>query len=385
MWTILFTLVPLVHLIAGVFPLVFTAPVAATMAAHYLLRAALLVLGANSLEHTRALWLARITASIHAWGNLTAAVLAPIDAALGAQPNTPPPRRTPSRARTPAALLWALVVLPVSAVAFAGGCMRARAAIDLPTGLSLCAVMVNAAPPLLLVARAGYGRGPKLTRTCTLVLVACAAAAAAALGFIPLLFPRNVNFERAARLFIRFLSAERSGRIPPTFPVGWRNDSGLQYSAVNFAFTNAMRGVVADVTTTVNEQADLSGGFYNEGEVGPVKLTWNVAATTSMLAWALLEYPDVWEASPQLRTEATAVLMHGARYMQEVYVITPLSKPPNPNSLTSSKNDQLVYVVCLAPATCMHVMHVCSLNSLPYPALETRTSLARAGASLWCC
>ena len=36
--------------------------------------------------------------------------------------------------------------------------------------------------------------------------------------------------------------------------------------------------------------ADLSGGFYTEGDMGPVKVTSHVAWSTSLLAWSLLEY-----------------------------------------------------------------------------------------------
>lgn len=377
---------PLVHLITGVFPLIFTAPLAAAMVTHYLLRAALLLLRTRSAKHARALWLARIATSIHAWNNLAAAVLATIHAAVGTHPCPSPSRRTPSRSRPPAALLWPFVVLPLSAVAFVGGCMHARAGADLLTALSLCAVVVNAAPPLLLVARAGFGRGPGFSRTCTLMLAASAAAATAAFGFIPLLFPRNVDFARAAQLSLRFLSAERSGPLPPDFPVGWRGDSGLQYSAVNFTFTNVTAGAVSDKTDFFTEQVDLSGGFYNEGEVGPVKLTWNVAVTTAMLAWALLEYPDFWGASPELQAEATAVLQHGSLYMQQVYVITPLGDPLDATRLMPSSDDQLVYVVRPAPATHMHVMHACSRN-LCEPAgaeFDTQTSVAYEAAPLYC-
>lgn len=344
LWALVFTLVPIVHLITGAFPVHFSEAVVAAMAGHYLLRAALL-LRCRSLEQLRALWLSRVAASIFWWPDLKAASLTTLQAATGTPFTGTRGRAGLAQPRTLKPPRWPIAIVLLSAVAFAGGCMHLRAAADVPSALSLCFVAINAAPPLLLLARERLGRGPAFSRLCTLCMLASGAASAAAFGFIPLLFPRRVDYARAGRLALRFLNAERSGSIPAGFPVGWRATSGLQFSAVQITFTNATQGAVTDRVDEFYKTVDLSGGFYTEGEAGPVKLTWTVAVTTSMLAWAMLEYPDFWQAAPELQADATALLLHGALYMQEAYVVTPLQDDLDPTRLQSSGNDQLVYVV----------------------------------------
>ena len=95
----------------------------------------------------------------------------------------------------------------------------------------------------------------------------------------------------------------------------------------------------------VNQTLDLSGGFFNDGDVGPVKLTWNIALTTSMLAWSMLEYPDYWAADIERKNLVASVLRHGAAYISETYVVNPLRDPDDPTRPAQSSYDLLYYVV----------------------------------------
>lgn len=354
MWTIIFTLVPIVHLIFGYFPVNFTVHVVVTMMAHYLVRIVML-LYCDSLKQMRALWFSRVAVSICWWYDFKASLLIPLKAAIG--PGTSFRSRSWSDlapARNIKALRWPFVLLILSIIAFIGGCVHLREVINLPTVLSLCLIVINIAPPLLIISYWNFGQGMLLTRLSTLLMVLSGIAAAAAFTFLWLLYPRDVDFARAARLSLRFLNAERSGVISGGYPIDWRSSSGLQYAEVNMTFTNVTKGVVTDKTDFFFKQVDLSGGFYNDGEIGAVKLTWNIAVTTSMLAWSMLEYPGFWGQSLELQNDISSILMHGALYMQEIYVVTPLQDPLNPGRLMSSSNDQIIYVVRTpAPLHCM--------------------------------
>ena len=44
--------------------------------------------------------------------------------------------------------------------------------------------------------------------------------------------------------------------------------------------------------SSFKKTVDLSGGFYEDGPYGPIKLTKSNALNTAMLAWAILDAPD---------------------------------------------------------------------------------------------
>jgi hypothetical protein len=64
LWTFIFTSVPIIHLIAGYFPVTFTAEVVFTMMAYYAIRTVML-LYCDSFKQMRALWFSRIAISIN--------------------------------------------------------------------------------------------------------------------------------------------------------------------------------------------------------------------------------------------------------------------------------------------------------------------------------
>ena len=125
------------------------------------------------------------------------------------------------------------VVLPflfvsLSIIAFIGGCVHLRKIINLPIVLSLCLVIVNIAPPLLLLMHWFFGQGTLLTRASSLMMLLSFVAGAAALVFLWLLYPREVDYSKAADLSLEFLNAQRSGTLPQGFPIDWRFDTGKQ-------------------------------------------------------------------------------------------------------------------------------------------------------------
>ena len=98
------------------------------------------------------------------------------------------------------------------------------------------------------------------------------------------------------------LQAQVSGELPADFPIDFRMDSGLQYRT---ATVNGEEGVNSKYRPqyslpAFNVTTDLSGGFYEDGPWGPVKLTKTNALTTANLAWAVLDLPTPYEREPQL-------------------------------------------------------------------------------------
>lgn len=94
------------------------------------------------------------------------------------------------------------------------------------------------------------------------------------------------------------MQAERSGRLPQNYTIDWRASSGLQY--LN-ATIDGRRGVVSKyrkqyfLKSFSNVTRDLSGGFYEDGPYGPVKLTKTNAMSTALTAWAALDLPEPFE------------------------------------------------------------------------------------------
>jgi endoglucanase len=86
------------------------------------------------------------------------------------------------------------------------------------------------------------------------------------------------NYGEALQKAIYFYDAQRSGALPANNRVEWRGNSGMQDGA--------------DVGH------DLTGGWYDAGD--HVKFGFPMAATTTMLAWSVVEYRDAYASSGQL-------------------------------------------------------------------------------------
>ena len=93
----------------------------------------------------------------------------------------------------------------------------------------------------------------------------------------------------------------------------------------------------------MQKTADLSGGFYTDGEIGPIKITTHVAMTTSMLAWSLLDYADWWKKDGERLNNALELVSHGMKYVDACYV---------PGNSNSTDEDVLIYQV--PPLPCLH-------------------------------
>jgi hypothetical protein len=330
-------LVPIIHLIFGFWPVNFNFWVTVGMIVHYAVRAVMLHF-AESPKQMRALWLSRIAVSNYWFADLKAAFLIPVKRIVLGDDVSFRSRAwsRESPVRNIKALILPLILVIMSLVAFVGGCLMLKQIVNLPTVLSLCCVVINIMPPFLLLLRWVFGPGQFLARLCTLFMSLSWVAGCAAFVFLWFLWPRDVDFKKAAEMSLSFLDAQRSGLLPYGYPITWRKASG-EVNIEPILFVNE--------TANLNEtkRVDLSGGFYNDGDVGPIKVTWNIAMTTSMLAWSLIEYGEFWERDALVKEHAIGLLAHGLEYIESCYQLNPIIIPGVPQS---TNLDQVIYVVC---------------------------------------
>jgi len=85
------------------------------------------------------------------------------------------------------------------------------------------------------------------------------------------------NYAEVLQKSIYFYEAQRSGKLPADNRVAWRGDSALQDGSDN--------GI------------DLTGGWYDAGD--HLKFGFPMAASTTLLAWGVIEYEDAYKQSGQ--------------------------------------------------------------------------------------
>ncbi|XP_064604141.1 endoglucanase 4-like [Liolophura sinensis] len=86
------------------------------------------------------------------------------------------------------------------------------------------------------------------------------------------------NYDEVLMKSLLFYAAQRSGKLPANNPISWRGDSALNDGK--------------DVGH------DLTGGWYDAGD--HVKFGLPMAASTTILAWGLLQWKDAYQSSGQL-------------------------------------------------------------------------------------
>lgn len=165
-----------------------------------------------------------------------------------------------------------------------------------------------------------------------------------ALILLWILYPREENYAKAADLSLQFLYTEWSGIIVEPFPISWRKTSGMHNVLdINITRVDPLTG---GPLPEPPREVQLTGGFYTEGEIGPVKVTTHVALTTAMLAWSLLEFPDWWARDPARLDDGLKLVQQGLEYVVACYI--PAAPLPGANPAVEAPfapEDQLVYVV----------------------------------------
>ena len=291
------TFIPIVTLLVGYFPVALNFWTVLGITVYYS-AITLVTFGSASLKGLMARWLAHVSVVILFWQYLKASLLTPIRTCIGppAAKFKPTNRGTSAGGALDDVAPSAIIVI-ASVVALAVTLRSFNLVSNAPKAIAIFWVVHNAVPHILMLMHTKIGQCKFMERFCKVSQVVSGAAAVAALVMMWLLYPVNVDFADAARKSLDFLDAQRSGTLPPGH-VAWRFDTGAQ----NVFVING---------TTI----DLSGGFYNNGEVGPVKITSHVALVTSTLAWSLLEYPAFWRESGAIN-QAVSLVFHGVTYLE---------------------------------------------------------------------
>lgn len=205
-------------------------------------------------------------------------------------------------------------------------------------------------PHVLLLTYARFGSGRVLHFACTFLCVVQSIVSLLALVLLWVLYPREEDYVKATDLSLKFLFTEWSGDVVPPFIIPWRFTSGkvnvIDLSINRYSPVNAT--VAASKTSSVN----LSGGFYTEGEVGPVKVTSHVAMTTAMLAWSMLDYPEWWASDAARLANGLKLVQHGLEYVMSCYIPAPNMPGQNPNvEPPHAPEDVMVYMVRHRPCS----------------------------------
>lgn len=84
---------------------------------------------------------------------------------------------------------------------------------------------------------------------------------------------------------ILFYEAQRSGNLPENNRIPWRGDSALGDKG--------------------NDGEDLTGGWYDAGDF--VKFGFPMAFSTTLLSWGLIEFPESYTASGEMRNMLSSI------------------------------------------------------------------------------
>lgn len=268
-------LVPVVTLLFGYFPISMNLWTVIGITAHYGSMNALTYGCATSRKHAVALWLSNVGTTILFWPYLKAAVTSPYKALAGKGLTFKATAKGSGAARSGViASLWpSALLLVLSLMALIVGLLDFDVRVNAPKALAMCWVVYNALPHGLVLMHAAVGQGALLTRACRVSMLLSAVAGAGAIALMWLLYPRDMDYERAADLSIGFLERERA------------------------------------------DGAGLAGGFFEDGMLGDVRVTADVAQTTTFLSWSLLDLGDFWRARPELLSRALEQVRHGAEFV----------------------------------------------------------------------
>jgi hypothetical protein len=120
---------------------------------------------------------------------------------------------------------------------------------------------------------------------------------------------------------------------------------------------------------------NAAGGFYNEGTTGPVKLTKQIALSTTMLAWSMLDAPDVYIKDPSFQVPSENCHRWDLLYFRALFA--QLSKYASVSALVCAHSlagfDKLKACDVVVQAACtgsirrkkQHALHACRTRVRP--------------------
>jgi hypothetical protein len=244
-----------------------------------------------------------------------------------------------------------LLLTLLSLIAFLAGVSNFDINVNAPKAIALSWVIYNIVPHVLLLTYARFGSGRILHFACNFLCFVQSFVSLLALILLWVLYPREEDYVRATDLSLKFLFTEWSGDVVPPFIIPWRFTSG-KLNVIDLTI-NRYSPLNATVASTKKVPVNLSGGFYTEGEIGPVKVTTHVAMTTAMLSWSMLDYPEWWASDATRLANGLKLVQHGLEYVMACYIPAPDLPGQNPNvEPPHAPEDVMVYMVrkCLCPA-----------------------------------
>lgn len=99
-------------------------------------------------------------------------------------------------------------------------------------GISLCWIVFNTVPHVLLLLNSYFGPGYIMSTICKVSMVLTTVSGALAIVLMWLLYPREVDWVPTLDASITFMQAQMSGALPPDHRVEWRSDTGMQYKSI---------------------------------------------------------------------------------------------------------------------------------------------------------
>lgn len=298
-------LVPIVTLLFGLFPIVLNFWTVVGITVYYVSLHATTYY-CTSIKHYVALWLSNVATTLMFWPFLKASLFTPLKSCIGRGLTFKSTQKGSGHGSNASLkeLGPSMLIVLLSLIAMVVGFYDFNIHVNAPKAIALCWVFYNIMPHSLLLIYARFGQGTLLTRVCQCFMLMGSFVSMLALALLWLLYPRDEDYSLVAGLSIAYLNAERSGALPSPWVVPFRFSSGEGNAAIAFQ----------------NHSLDLSAGFYNDGEVGPVKVTSHVALMTSMLAWSLLDFQDYWTLHPTDLQAALDTVSSGAAYVTKCYV-----------------------------------------------------------------
>lgn len=355
------TLVPIVTLLFGYFPIALNFWTVVGLTVYYVALHALTYY-CRSMREFRALWLANVGTTILFWPYFKAALFTPMKQLRGQGLAFKATSKGGSKASVSLKEIGpSLLLVCLSLLAFICGIWDFDINVNAPKAIALAWVIYNIVPHLLLLVFARFGNGGVLKFSCTFLMYVQSIVSLLALILLWLLYPREENYVRATNLSLNFLQAQRSGALNQPYPVSWRKSSG-QKNQFEFNFTQYITdeatGLEVPSLATEQRAADLSGGFYTDGEIGPIKITTHVAMATSMLAWSLLDYSDWWAKDGERLQDALELVSHGMKYVDACYI--------QGNSFNNTDDDLLIFQV-LSPSILFYISVLSCSSAVLHP------------------
>lgn len=145
-----------------------------------------------------------------------------------------------------------------------------------------------------------YNKGPALSVFATVCLVSTYLCAIGALICIWMV-PSDYDAGQVLDLSLKFVAAQRSGKLPRDNPYPFITDSAMFDSIV----------------LPNGRNVTLVGGYYHDG--GFLKLSYPIAISTAFLAWGFIEFNQGYTTSNNDAMGAT-VIQWGADYLQKAHL-----------------------------------------------------------------